>query len=127
MANGLSDGSGLVRGDAFPLYRVVPGVPSGVTVTEGWLTVKDDVDDNDASATFQKNITISDNPGQGHVEEDGADGVAVLRFDLTTTDTLAVSADTRYYYDIQVRTSDSQIHTIESDFETWKEQVTRDT
>lgn len=121
----LDNGEGLVRGDAFPLRRYVK-VPPGETVVEAWLGVKADYADTDGAATFLKTITGTDNPGQGHIETDGTSGVASLRFDITSTNTLATTAGTRYLYDIQVRYASGGPVTVERGTATWAEQVVQD-
>lgn len=121
----LDNGEGLVRGDAFPLRRYVK-VPPGETIAEAWLGVKAAYSDGDGSATFLKTITETDNPGQGWVETDGAGGVASLRFDITSTNTLATTAGTRYLYDIQVRYDSGGPLTVERGTATWAEQVVQD-
>ena len=130
MGHKLDRGLGLIRGDAFPLRRTIVNIPSGYTVTEAWLTVKSAYSDVDGSAIFQKDVTSSNVAGTGQVEDTGADGVAEIRFDLTTTNTEAVTAGTTYYYDIQIRITDGsvvQVVTLESGTAIWKDQVTRDT
>lgn len=104
------DGVGLVRGDNFPKRYYVTGI-KGVTVTSGRLTVKTALSDADPGV-FQKAITSSNVAGTGQIEDTGANGIATLRFDITTANTEALTADTDYFYDVQVVLSDSQVLTL---------------
>lgn len=118
-------GKGIVRGDIFSFRRTVTGVPSGVTIASAILTIKAALADVDGSAIVQKSITTSNVSGTGHVEDTGADGIGVLRFDMGSADTLAMTADIKYYFDIQVTLSSGDVLTIESGVTTAKEQVTQ--
>ena len=110
----LHGGLGIVRGDVFSIRRTINNIPAGRTLAEGWLTVKAAIADVDASATFQKVITSSDVAGTGQVEDTGADGSGIIRFDISATNTLAMTAGTVYYYDVQVRLDNSDIFTLET-------------
>lgn len=109
----------IVEGDAVAIQVTVPRtaskLASGVAVTKAWLTVKASYDDDDPGL-LQKEITTSDVPGTGQIEEDGQTGGTdldpVLRFDLLGTNTSALVDATRKtqglytdrYYDVQVFT-----------------------
>jgi len=92
-----------------------------VYITKGWLTIKDDESDADIDAIIQKEITTSDVPGTGQLEDDGSgDGDPILRFDLVPADTRAIGS-THRYYDIQILLSaNSSIYTGEKG-EIWGE------
>jgi hypothetical protein len=122
----LHGGLGIVRGDVFSLRRTVNKIPSARTVAEAWLTVKAAIADADGSATFQKIITTGDVQGTGQIEDDGADGSAVLRFDLTAANTAAMTAGTEYFYDLQLRLDNNNILTLESGKTSATSQVTQD-
>lgn len=122
----LHNGLGIVRGDVFSIRRTVNKIPSSRTVVEAWLTVKAAIADVDASATFQKIITSSDVAGTGQIEDTGADGSAVIRFDLTAANTTAMTTGTVYYYDIQIRLDNSSILTLESGTTSATAQITID-
>lgn len=122
----LHSGLGIVRGDVFSIRRTVNKIPSSRTVAEAWLTVKAAIADADGSATFQKIITSTDVAGTGQIEDTGADGSAVLRFDLTAANTTAMTAGTVYYFDIQVRLDNNAILTLESGTTSAIAQVTQD-
>jgi hypothetical protein len=95
-------------------------------VAEGWLTVKALIADADGSAIFQKIITTAPNAGVGQIENDGAQGVCIVRFDILAANTLALTADAFYYYDIQLRLSTADILTLESGQFAAQAQVTID-
>ena len=120
-------GKGIVRGDSFSARRWIAGIPAGRTVDEGWLTVKSSKSDADGSAVFQKLITSSANVGVGQIENQGAKGTALARFDLSAANTGALTAGGLYYYDIQVRLDNNNIYTIESgELGDVVEEITRD-
>ncbi len=108
----------VVEGDALTIRRTIDrqgsGLASGATLTKAWLTIKSSFDDTDPSALVQKEITTTDQPGIGQIEDDGAGDVdPVVRFDLLAADTEAIvdaarvtaGLVTEKYYDIQVLTS----------------------
>jgi hypothetical protein len=129
MRTTLDNGLGLVRGDVFSLRRTVTGLPTGVTVAKAWLMVKTAYSVADGSATISKAITSSNVAGTGQIEVSGSGTgrVAVLRFDLTNTNTTAVTAGVVYVYDIQVLLSNADIVTIESGTATWASEVAQAT
>lgn len=96
-------GLGIVRGDSFPLRRTLSGVPVGVTVSQAKLTLKASVSDADPGL-FQLSATI---------EDAGTNGIASIRFDVSSADTLLMVQDQPYYFDIQVTLSDGGILTPE--------------
>lgn len=111
-----------VAGDAarrrVRIDRSDSGVPTGVTITKAWLTVKDAVGDADVDAIIQKEITTSDVPGTGQIEDDGTgDADFVVRFDLTRADTLAIGVETpavkKRHFDVQILASDGYPYTPE--------------
>ena len=115
-------GKGIVRGDQFSIRRTVRGLPSGVTITAGLLTIKDAIATADPGL-IQKSITSSNVAGTGQIEDTGASGIGKIRFDLTTTNTLLMTADTDYYFDIQVTLSNSDVLTLEHGFTSANTQV----
>lgn len=125
VSSNLHLGKGIVRGDAFPFRRIIPGIPSGAVISSVIFTLKASLADADGSATIQKSITSSNVAGTGQVENVGTGGIGVIRFDLTATDTLAMIADQKYYFDIQVTLDSGDILTIESGITSAKEQVTQ--
>ena len=115
-------GIGIVRGDQFSIRRTVTGVPSGETITAALLTLKETIATADPGL-FQKSITGTNVAGTGHIEDTGSSGVGKIRFDLTSSNTLSMTADTEYFFDIQVTLSGGDIITIESGKTSTKAQV----
>lgn len=107
----LHGGKGIVRGDQFSIRRTVTGIPVGLTISASTLTLKSAIA---ASALFSKAITSSNVAGTGQIESTGSNGVGKLRFDILDDDTLLMTADTEYFYDIQITLSNSDIYTLES-------------
>lgn len=117
---------GVIRGDKYTISRAVRLQP-GVELQEAWLTVKADPStEADAAAAFQKDITSANTANVGWIEDIGTDGYALMHFDMTDTDSLALTADVLYFYDIQILTTDGDIETIEIGSFIPIEQVTRD-
>lgn len=124
----LDNGLGFVRGDVCSVYRVISDLPSGTTVSIAWLMVKTAYSVADGSATISKEITTSNVAGTGQIEDDGTtDGTATLRFDLTNTNTTAVTADVLYVYGIQYKLSDGTVREFEHGTVTWAAEVVQDT
>jgi hypothetical protein len=125
--------TGWVVGDPFSVERTIQFAPagkpentfpSGTTIVQAWLTVKVNLTDLDAAALVQKIITTTNQPGIGHIENDGAGDLDfVLRFDLTAADTLLIGNRARHY-DIQIRTAADNPNTPERGLIYGKEQVT---
>jgi hypothetical protein len=112
-------------GDDFDLRCRVSKIPAGQTVTKAWLTIKIDENDLDAAAVIQKEITTANVAGVGQIEDAGATGTAVLRFDLTRTDTLLLTPDSPYFHDVQIK-SGNKISTPFKGMTIAKQQITRD-
>ena len=114
-----------MRGDNFSIKRTVTGVPGSRTIALAWLTVKSAISVNDAtSLIFQKAITPSNVAGTGQIEDTGATGVGILRFDVTTANTTGMTADTQYYFDIQIKLDNNDILTLEKGLTSAGAQVT---
>lgn len=98
------------------LDRSESNLASGVLIAKAWLTVKTAVDyteGDDTTALFQKEITTTDVPGTGRIEDDGTgDTDPIVRFELVPADTQAIGTRKRYY-DIQVLTDGGKIYTGE--------------
>lgn len=118
----LHNGLGIVRGNVFSFRRVVANLPDGVTLSDAYATLKTNYADADPGL-FQKHITATNVASTGQIEDTGSVGVAVLRFDLTATNTLAATADSPYYYDIDVVTSAGDKLTIERGVTSFQERV----
>lgn len=106
---------GVIRGDTkiYTLtYTDSDGEPLDLTGYTVWFTVKENVDDTDASAKIQKEITSHTDP---------TNGITTVTLDPADTDDLAGS----YHYDIQLVDSDGNpMSTRKSTFTVWKD-VTR--
>lgn len=101
----------VVAGDDLEITRTITSVPSGATLTDAWLTVKEHPDDADSAAIIDKQITSADVAGTGQITDTGADGTGAVRFDLKDTDTALLVPGRDYYWDIQVKTSAAAIYT----------------
>jgi len=89
------------RGDSGRLdvnVRVADGAPFSLVGSTLFLTVKSDLSLDDSLATLRKDITTHDDP------ENGAS-----HFDLTTSDNNTVGS---FFYDVQLKTSNSKIYTL---------------
>lgn len=103
--------TGFVAGDTLELQRSVTNL-SGV-MTIAWLTVKQNERMSDTDSLFQKEITTTDAPGTGRIEDAGGEGITGdLRFDFTSDDTILLG-DSLWVYDIQVKLSTGEIFTPE--------------
>jgi hypothetical protein len=112
MANFTGLITGFATGDDVDITRTVTGVPATQTLTKAWLTLKANVADVDPGL-LQKAITSSPSAGVGQITDTGASGTGTVLFQLTGTNTLALPAGTKLYYDIKVLTSASKIYTVE--------------
>ncbi len=109
-----------VAGDAIrrrvTIDRSASKIPSGVTITKGWLTIKASKADADPGL-IQKVITTTNVDGTGHIENDGTGNVnPVVRFDFTAANTLTIGVEEvvgRRHFDVQVIASDGRPYTPE--------------
>lgn len=103
----------IVQGDNIDINRSIGNLPA--SITKAWLTVKPNKSStNDTNATFQKSITTSNVAGQGVIIDDGTgDGIAQVRFEFTNANTILLTDEKAYFYDIQVLTSTGKIYTPE--------------
>jgi hypothetical protein len=125
--------TGWVIGDGFSVERTIRFAPAdepentfppGTTIDLGWLTIKVNLTDLDAAALVQKVITTTNQPGIGHIENNGAGDVDfVLRFDLTAADTLLIGNRARHF-DVQIRPVGGEPKTPQRGLIYGKEQVT---
>lgn len=114
MNDRISPADGLVGGDHFNVRRTVTDLPNARTVVRAWMTAKLSRSDPDDEAAFQKEITSSDVPTVGVIEDPGSgtgsDRQAVLLFRLQPADTQPVSGST-HHFDVQVKLDDDSVHT----------------
>lgn len=116
----LTDNSlqGLVLGDSLTIFRTITNIPTGLTCVRAWFTLKPNESDDtpdDAAAIFQKEITIVDQPGVGHIVDAGSgtgeDRQCRVRFDLEPEDTFDLDQNAEYPWDIQLKLSNDWINT----------------
>lgn len=104
--------SGFVVGDDLEIRRTVTDLPADIEAA--WLTVKRYPSAPDVDAVLQKAITTTDVPGTGQIVTAGGVGIdGDLRFDLIPADTTALTSYTTWAHDIQIRTSEGKVYTIE--------------
>ena len=101
--------TGYFIGDDLTVRR---NVTTTQALTKAWLTVMASLTDADDDAVVQKIITTTGVGGTGEIEDAGLSGTAVIRFDLSPTDTRTISTVSRRY-DIQVQLADGKIATVE--------------
>ena len=99
----LVDG-GIVRGNVFSIRRTIYSIPTTVTLSSAKLTVKTNTTDADPGI-FQ--ITAA-------VEDSGASGTAIARFDFTAANTNALTAGVLVFFDLQYTFSNGNILTLET-------------
>jgi hypothetical protein len=95
----------IVQGDKIDINVSIGSLPG--PITKSWFTVKNKVkldssSDSAANIIFQKTITTANVPGQGVIIDDGAGGTASVKFELRNADTVLLTGDTVYYFDLQV-------------------------
>lgn len=93
-----------VQGDNLDIIRTIRDVPASQVLTDAWLTVKAHVTDADLAAVLQKHITVTYVQGLGNITDTGADGTGAVLFEITPTETAALTPRHDYVYDIQVKT-----------------------
>ncbi len=103
----------LVVEDDYDLETSILGVPSGAVLEEAWLTIKEDVSDDDADAILQKVITSISVSDVGQITDTGASGTGNVVFQLTAAETDTLVPGQIYYYDIQVKTDTNKHSTRE--------------
>lgn len=116
--------SGFTAGDDYTVRRNVVGLPSTITISKAWFTVKRTKSDPDSSI-FQKEVTAVETAA-GEIEDIGNGGTAVLRFDLSPANTLLLAELVTYFYDIQVKLSNNKLSTPEEGLIRVKAGVTLD-
>lgn len=97
-----------VAGDDFTIERTVTALPSGVVLSKVWFTVKKKYTDTDSNALIQKAITTVNQPGIGII-----DNINHFYIYLSPTDTELLNPTSEYFYDIQLKLSDTSITTPE--------------
>jgi hypothetical protein len=102
----------IVRGGTRRIERTFTSLPTGYTISAAWLTIKSRFRDADNAALIRKSITAINGQDGQITDSSTADGSITLRFDLSSAETLLAKAGIEYLYDIQVRTTSGEIHTL---------------
>ena len=103
----------IVIGDDFTIARTYTDVPTGVTITKAWLTVKASDRQLDAAALMQLDITTSLTANGQITDADTTDGTISMQFKMPRAKTGLALPNIPYGYDVQVKASDGLIHTME--------------
>jgi hypothetical protein len=104
--------TGLVAKDDIRIQRTYSGLPTGITLTKAWLTVKVSKSDPDPGI-FQIIITTVAGAG-GHITDPAsADGDLDLYFDISAAQSALLTPGRQYPYDVQVKDSANKIYTLE--------------
>jgi hypothetical protein len=104
---------GVVIGDDFRVQRTYTSLPTGLSITKAWMTVKESDRQSDAAALLQKEITASVTADGQITDADTTGGSIGLYFDLARAETGAARHSSPYVYDVQIQVSDGAIHTLE--------------
>ena len=102
----------LVVGSDLWIRRPITGLPAGVTLSQAWLTIKENSTQTDAQAIIQKSIT-SAATSQGQITDTGADTAGELLFYLIPLDTEKLDPCLIYEFDVKVKLSDGRYSTPE--------------
>lgn len=107
--------TGKVAGDDLRIDRQYIDLPTGITITKAWFTIKNRLSDADADAVLgPKEITTSaTDAGQITDATSTGDLAIALYFDLTHEETALLRPYKAYFYDVQVRTTTGAIYTCE--------------
>lgn len=102
----------LVCGDDYDIIRDIINIPTGQSIAEAWLTVREEHWSTDAVFTKHITTTIS---GDGIIEDTGVgDTVGKVRFTLRADETVTLHEFFPYSYDIQLKTDLGKVYTPES-------------
>jgi len=101
----------LVAGDDYDYTATVPGLPTGTTIIKAWLTVK--TNDTDADpGVFQKDITTTLVATKGQITDNGVtDGIGVCAFYCQASDTVLLTPNYEYFFDVQIQLSTNRLYT----------------
>ncbi len=97
----------IMHGTNKGIRRIIRGVPTGTTITQAWLTIKENETKTDAQALAQKTATLSAT-AQGQILDAGSSGIADIVFWLLPTDTIKLTPKKPFLYDVQVLLSDGR-------------------
>jgi hypothetical protein len=102
-----------VAGDEKRIKRTYTSLPTGSVINKAWLTVKEKEADLDASAFVQKVITTSVMASGQITDADTTGGNLAMYFDLAKAETILAKLNFEYQYDIQIKKTTGEIHTLE--------------
>ena len=104
----------LVAGDTWTFIRTYAGLPTGVTISKVYLTIKENETDLDAAAKVQKSITTSAT-ADGQITDADSSGDGEIAFNIiieaSKSDDLTPEVD--YFYDFQGIDSNGYVYTFE--------------
>ena len=105
----------LYTNNHYSIQVILAAVPSGLTVTRAWWTIKASPTDPDSSL-IQKNITTNPATGVGQITANGSSNQrAILQFDFTPTDLNLLTANRSYSVDCKLQYSDNTVHPVIED------------
>ena len=108
----ITERDGLFVGDHFDVTVNITALPTGLTITQARCTIKAALADVDPGIV-QKTITSVAVAGVGQITDTGAtDREADLSFEWVPADTNLMTADQRYFYDIQLQYSNGKVRTF---------------
>src|SRR5262245_50090472 len=91
----------LVAGDFRQIPWQINNIPANGSVSKGWITIKADPTTADPGL-IQKVITTTLDTSKGQITNTGSvAGVATGFFNLLSADTILMTPETPYYYDLQ--------------------------
>lgn len=96
-----------VAGDALRIQRTYTDLPTGITFSKIYLTVKRRKTDPDSAKVLQKSITTSAGVDGQITDATTTGGSIAFFFDLSTTETDDLTPGTTFYGDFQGITDDS--------------------
>lgn len=99
-------------GDSRTIIRNVPGVPTGMTITKAWFTIKENTSQLDNQALVFKEVTnVSSSAGQ--ITNTGGSGTGAVKFIINPVDSGKLTPLDEYEYGIKVLLSDGNAYTFE--------------
>lgn len=111
-----------VRGDDIPIIRRYVDLPANDNIVKARLTVKSTITSPDPGI-FQITVTIT--PQSAGIIYDNVPPEIYLTFVISKSQSLLLTANTIYYYDIQVDTAAGLTYTCEKGNIKLEEQITQ--
>jgi len=94
----------LIVGSPLHIERSIKLSPGSGTLEKGWLTVKENPQQDDSEALIKKSITTSPS-ADGAITDPGGSGVGQFVFHLLSIDTGKLKHRVVYYIDIWIKTT----------------------